>query len=123
MTEVERRREAIIGRRGQGWTWDRIGEEHGISRTQAGKLYRLGLNDREKRKVAAALAAATLETPVRELGLEAAVMFALTHLRCTDLASVLAYRPATLISLLLTYPDIGRRTLVPLDRLRKKFER
>ena len=122
MTEVERRREAIIERRGQGWTWKKIGEEHGVSITQAAKLYKLGLGDREKRKASAAQAVATLDTPVEQLGFEPALTFALIHLGCTDLASVFAYRPESLTSALLTYPKLGRRSLVPLDRLRSRFQ-
>ena len=81
VNEVERRREHVIARHNEGWSYKRIGEELGISGVQAGRLYKLGLADREKRKAEAAQAAATPATPVEAFGLHRDLTSALIEVR------------------------------------------
>lgn len=122
MNEVEKRREYIIGRHDDGWTFGRIGEELGVSQVQAGRLYKLGLRDREKREAKAARDAATLGTPVDQLGLPDELTQALLAMGLADLCSILTQDIRRFESKVLQYPNVSRRSLIPLAELRLRIE-
>ena len=122
MNEVERRREHVIARHNEGWSYKRIGEELGISGVQVGRLYKLGLADREKRKAEAAQAAATPATPVEALGLHGDVTTALIRMGCTDLLSILTQDWTAFQAKVRRYPNVRRRVLQPLLAIRERFE-
>jgi hypothetical protein len=121
MGEVQRRREHIIGRRMEGWTLVQIGQELGISRAQVGRLYQLGMKDREKRKSAEARAEARLGTSVHDLGLPSELVNALVQMGCTDLCSAITQDEDRFLRQVLGYPNVTRRSLVPLNELRSRF--
>lgn len=123
MNEIERRREHVIARRDEGWSYKRIGEELGISGVQVGRLYKLGIQDRERRAAEAARAAATPGTLIKTLGLGDDVTAALHHFGCSDVLSVLTQDWATLEARALRYPHVTRRALRPLLAIRERFER
>jgi len=123
MNEIERRREHVIARHNQGWTYKRIGEELGISGVHVGRLYKFGLQDREARRAKTAQAAATPATLVETLGLHRDVTAALVDMGCTDLLFMLTQDWTAFQAKALSYPYVTRAMLRPLFTIRARFER
>ena len=121
MDEVQKRREHIIARRQEHWTFSRIGEELGISGTQVQRLYKLGVLDREKRAASAAQDAARPHTSLSHLRLDRDLTYALRHMGLRTLADVIAMDRAEFTAAALRYHNVRKRTLTPLfailDRL------
>ena len=99
----------------------RIGEELGITGTQVQRLYRLGLLDRQKREARAAQDAATLESPLGQLGFHPDLLHALHDIKLRTVADVLAMDRREFTAVALRYHNVRKRVLAPLfaicDRL------
>ena len=121
MNDVEKRREHIISRRQQRWTYHRIGQELGVSGTQAARLYRAGMKDRARREAADARATATLDTGMADLGLPGELTAAMIDMGLTDLRSILAMERRAFEAVVLRYPNVGRRALKVLGEIRARF--
>ena len=117
MNEVQERRERVIAHRQKHWTFKRIGEDLGISGTQAQRLYRAGLLHRQKREAQAAQNAATAETALDKLGLDPDVAYALRSMGLRDVAAVIAMDRRELMAKVLRFHNVGKRTLSPLFTL------
>lgn len=121
MNDVEKRREHVIARREQRWTYLRLGEELGVSGTQASRLYHAAMKDRVKRKAAEARASATLDTEVADLGLPSELTTGMLGMGLTNLPSVLGMERRAFESVVLGYPNVGRRALRVLGEIRARF--
>lgn len=119
--EVQNRREHIIARRQENWTFKRIGEELGITGTQVQRLYKLGLLDRLKREAKAAQDAATPESPLGRLGFHPDLVHALSGMRLRTVGEVMAMDRKEFTAAALRYHNVRKRILSPLfeicDRL------
>jgi len=67
--EIAGRCERIIDLRDEGWTFQRIGAELGVTTARAAELHQLAIRDRERRQAETAREMATLDTPFAHLGL------------------------------------------------------
>ena len=121
MSELQKRREHIIALRQAGLTYQRIGDELGISGRWAAELYRAGLKDRVKHRAAEDRARATLDTPVADLGLPKELESGIVQMGLTDLRGILAMDQHAFEAAVLCFPNVGRRALKVLSELRDRF--